>query len=257
MILPGGRDKITNEIWKSEKNIFTVDYGGKRMFYRFTPATETLPHLAPTMLLLHGHGSTNPSRFRNANWNAIAPVDNFGEKNLGSWWVGENGDFSTQLLLDEVLNDCAKKIGLDKISNLFIYGSSMGVFGAIMHGQRYDALAIYANVPQIQLLGTTYSEGGMKQYFSKVIGQKNAHVNDLVEYLDNPNLNHPLYFLCENRFGYKNYRKEHMNRFIQLLESLELNYHLEIIPTKGHNKNRGINEVRSLFEQYCLNGMKE
>lgn len=83
MILPGGRDKITNEIWKSEKNIFTVDYGGKRMFYRFTPATETLPHLAPTMLLLHGHGSTNPSRFRNANWNAIAPVDNFGEKK--SW----------------------------------------------------------------------------------------------------------------------------------------------------------------------------
>ena len=138
------------------------------MFYRFTPATETQPSLAPTMLLLHGHGSTNPSRFKHANWNAIAPVDNFGEKNLGSWWIGENGDFSTQFLLDEVVKECAKKIGLDKISNLFIYGSSMGGFGAIMHGHRYDAVAIYANVPQIQLLGTTYSEGGMEKYFTKV-----------------------------------------------------------------------------------------
>jgi hypothetical protein len=71
--------------------------------------------------------------------------------------------------------------------------------------------------------------------------------------LDSPDLNHPLYFMCENRFGYRNYRKEHINRFLEVLERLDLNYHLEIIPTKGHNKNRGINEVKAMFELYCLN----
>ena len=239
--------------WANEKNIFCVELDSKKMFFRFTPATETLPSESPTMMLLHGHGSTNPSRFRDPRWNAIAPIDNFGVEGLGSWWIGEDGDISTIKLLDEVIKKACQLMDCNEIRKLFIYGSSMGGFGALLHGHRYNAIAVYANVPQIQLLGTTYSEGGMKKFFSGVIGQGNNHYNDLAGYLDSSELNHPLYFICENRFGYKNYRKEHVNRFLEILERNNLNYHLEIIPTKGHNKNRGINEVKAMFEQYCLN----
>ena len=221
------------------------------MFFRFTPATEVEPSKAPTMMLLHGHGSTNPSRFRDPNWNSIAPIDFFGVEGLGSWWIGEKGGTNTIQLLDEVVKTCANMMDCSRIENLFIYGSSMGGFGAILHGHRLNAKAVYANVPQIQLLGTTYSNGGMDKFFSGVIGEGNSKFNDLVELLNDAHLDHPLYFLCENRFGYRNYRKEHINRFLEVLENHQLNYHLEIIPTKGHNKNRGINEVKALFEQYC------
>lgn len=89
--------------WTNEENIFSVEVNTKKMFFRFTSATETVPSEAPTMMLLHGHGSTNPSRFRDPNWNAIAPIDNFGVEGLGSWWIGEDGDCSTIELLDEVM----------------------------------------------------------------------------------------------------------------------------------------------------------
>jgi hypothetical protein len=38
-----------------------------------------------------------------------------------------------------------------------------------------------------------------------------------------------------------------------------LNYHLEIVPTSGHNKNLGLREVRALFEKFIpeLNYLKE
>ena len=243
---------MEHEDWMNEKNIHKVTVENKSMYYRYTPATEIDPKIAPTMLLLHGHGSTNPSRFRDPKWNAIAPIDSFGVDGLGSWWIGVDGDSTTSELLELVLQKSATMMGVENFENLFIYGSSMGGFGALLHGHYFNAKAVYANVPQIQLLETTYSEGGMKKYFSGVINRGNEHLNDLVSHLDNPELNHPLYFLCENRFGYLNYRKEHMNRFLELLERLELNYHLEIIPTKGHNKNRGINEVKNMFLQYCL-----
>lgn len=239
--------------WTNEKNIFSVQLNSKTMFFRFTPATEAEPTKSPTMMLLHGHGSTNPSRFRDPKWNAIAPVDFFGVEGLGSWWIGENGDCSTIELLDEVMKKTCEMMNCTEINNLFIYGSSMGGFGALLHGHRYNAVAVYANVPQIQLLGTTYSDGGMKKFFSGVISMENNQYNDLATLLDDSDLQHPLYFMCENRFGYRNYRKEHINRFLEVLERQELNYHLEIIPTKGHNKNRGINEVKTMFEQYCLN----
>jgi hypothetical protein len=239
--------------WTKERNIFSVEKNGKTMFFRFTAATETEPSKSPTMMLLHGHGSTNPSRFRDPKWNAIAPVDNFGVDGLGSWWIGEHGDLTTIELLDEVIKKSCQMMDCNEINKLFIYGSSMGGFGALLHGHRYNAIAVYANVPQIQLLGTTYSEGGMKKFFSGVIAKENNHYNDLANLLNSSDLKHPLYFMCENRFGYRNYRKEHINRFLDVLEGLELNYHLEIIPTKGHNKNRGINEVKAMFELYCLN----
>ena len=28
----------------------------------------------------------------NKTWNVIAPIDNFGLDNKGSWWIVENGD---------------------------------------------------------------------------------------------------------------------------------------------------------------------
>jgi len=237
--------------WKNEADIFSVQLLDKVMYFRLNKSREIEPSKAPILMLLHGHGSTIPSRFKHPQWNSIAPIDNFGCEQLGSWWLGEH-DTTTLQLLDLVIESSLKSLHIrDGEERLFIYGSSMGGYGALLHGVRYNAVAIYANVPQVQLLGTTYSEGGMKKYFKEVISPVNEKYNNLCLHLSTFNT-HPLYFICENRFGYVNYKKEHTSKLISLLDQLDLNYHLEIIPTKGHNKNRGINDVREFFEQYCI-----
>ena len=113
------------------------------------------------------------------------------------------------------------------------------------------AKAVYANVPQIKLLGSTYSELGMKKFFDAVLGSTpDPLYNDLNEFIRNFNGEFPLFFVCENRHGQKNYLSEQAMSIINTFNELDLNYHLEIVPTKGHNKNLGIREVRALFEKF-------
>lgn len=113
-------------------------------------------------MILHGHGSTSYlSNYSESAWNILIPIDNFGLENKGSWWLGEDGDQSTSNLLKMVVIDAQNRLQSSEQSKIFIWGSSMGGFGAIVHGMLLGAEAIYANVPQIRLLGSTYSERGM------------------------------------------------------------------------------------------------
>ena len=93
----------------------------------------------------------------------------------------------------------------------------------------------------------------MKPHFEAILGHNmDSQYNDLTKFLTSAE-NHPLYFICENRFSStKNYLEEHALKLVNWFLDNSINFHLEIIPNKGHNKNRGIREVRALFEQYCL-----
>lgn len=238
--------------WRNGINVHSVEHtSGKQMFFRLTPA-KVNPESSPIFLLLHGHGTTSRATYyAEKNWNVIAPVDNFGYKGKGSWWLGENGDGVTSELLVQVVSKSKILLGSSDGIILCIYGSSMGGYGAIVNAKKLNAKAVYANVPQIKLLGSTYSELGMKPNFEAVLGDNPGHIyNDLSEYIKTVNGDLPLFFLCENRFGQRNYLKEQAMSFIAALEKLGSNYHLEIVPTSGHNKNLGIREVKALFEKY-------
>ena len=243
-----------SDSWKNDSNVYSVcDKEGREMWYRLD-ISENEPENAPIMLVLHGVGYVSrPSYYAEKNWNTIKPIDQYGYQNKGSWWLGENNDFFTAKLLEMVVNESKEKIGSSDTSKLFIYGSSMGGYGAILHGVKLNATAIYANVPQVRLLGSTYSNNGMKPHFEAILGQNmDSQYNDLTKFLTSAE-NHPLYFICENRFSStKNYLEEHALKLVNWFLDNSINFHLEIIPNKGHNKNRGIREVRALFEQYCL-----
>tara|TARA_B100001093_G_scaffold481561_1_gene512401 strand:+ start:205 stop:942 length:738 start_codon:yes stop_codon:yes gene_type:complete len=238
--------------WKDFDHISSIIHEEREMEYRFVPA-ESNPESAPTLIILHGHGNYPPARAVYSDWNVFNPLDNFGFNGLGSWWLGENGVKFTLELFDLALEQALESIGQTiSTSKLFIYGSSMGGYGAILHGTRIGALGVYANVPQIVLLNSTYSKLGMKKYFRPIFtSDQGDDYNDLRQILAEVD-NHPLYFLCENRFGQENYLQEQCMTFVNFLTDLELNYHLEIIPKEGHNKNRRLSEVKKMFEQYCL-----
>ncbi len=238
--------------WKEFDHVSSITHDGREMEYRFVPSKSS-PESAPTMIILHGHGNYPPARAEYSDWNVFNPLDNFGFDGLGSWWVGENGIPFTINLLDRALEMALNSINQTiKSAKLFIYGSSMGGYGAIAHGARLGALGVYANVPQMKLLNSTYSDLGMKKYFRPIFnsddGNEYNDVRNLLVHYDT----HPIYFICENRFGQKNYLEEHCLSLVEFFNQNDLNYHLEIIPKKGHNKNRRLSEVKKMFEEYCL-----
>ena len=247
--------------WMQDDNVhFVEDQLGRRMWFRLDFAREN-HQSAPTMLVLHGVGHVSrPSLYAEKHWNTIKPLDQFGFENKGSWWIGVNSEPFVMDLLDRVVDISKQKLELEDTADLFIYGSSMGGYGALLHGARLGAKAVYANVPQIQLLGSKYSDNGMKKHFEVILSEHGplSELNDLSIYLADEGLTHPLYFICENRFGTsQDYLQEHALKLVDMFIKKEINFHFEIIPTKGHNKNRGIREVRSLFERYCLEGYSE
>ena len=238
--------------WKESEFVHCVtDENGKEMWFRLKPARQD-PANSPIYLILHGHGTTSrPTLYAEPRWNVIAPIDNFGYEQKGSWWIGENGDESTSNLLGMVIEKSKQILESSDDSIVCIYGSSMGGYGAILNGCKYGAKAVYANVPQIWLLGSTYSELGMKKFFEAALSNSpNPLFNNMNNFIRDFDGELPLFFLCENRFGQRNYRDEQAMSFVDTLNDLELNYHLEIVPTKGHNKNLGLREVRGLFEKF-------
>ena len=91
----------------------------------------------------------------------------------------------------------------------------------------------------------------MKKFFEAALSDSpNPLLNNMNKFIRDFDGEPPLFFICENRFGQRNYRDEQAMSFVETLNDLELNYHLEIVPTKGHNKNLGLREVRGLFEKF-------
>jgi hypothetical protein len=58
----------------------------------------------------------------------------------------------------------------------------MGGYGSLVHGHLLHAAAVYPNVPQAWLLGSSYSDGGVKKYFEPIFGNFNLEFNDLKKF---------------------------------------------------------------------------
>ena len=146
-------DSFNDELNGYEGIIYGPD--NNLMKFLFRPANDI--RVARTLIILHGHGANKSySKFHDSNWNVIIPLDEYGTDNLGSWWLGENGDFKTFHLLQNLIKILNNYF---KFSSLYFWGSSMGGYGAIVHGFLLKAFAIYAHIPQIKLSDTEYTDG--------------------------------------------------------------------------------------------------
>jgi len=237
--------KIEKNNESNIENMFTLEYNNKVFNFKFTKAEDKNK---PILFILHGHGHTGEaSKFQSPNWNVVCPMDTFGEKEYGSWYLGEGGDMfwitAMQKLVELIREDTGR-------GRLYFWGSSMGGYASIVHGRLNKATSVYANVPQTKLLNSNYSNNGMKQYFepifSKTIEDKYNDLNILFT-----ERSRTKYFLCFNQLEGGNYFEEQGLRFISHLNRLKQKFYLEVRPTNLHGKNHGVSEAINLFKKYA------
>jgi len=147
--------------------------------------------------------------------------------------------------MQEIIKYVRDKVGK---GNLYMWGSSMGGYASILYGYILGARSIYANIPQTFLLGSKYSENGMRRYFDYIFSDRINEYNDLKKLIKSRT--RCKYFLCYNQLEGSNYFEEQGLRFITHLHGLMQPMYVEIRPQSSHDKNHGVSEVLNLFKKY-------
>ena len=228
------------------KGMAYIEKNNKKMYYKFTASKHKD---APLLVIFHGHTfNSKPSKYKNESYHVLCPIDNFGVGNCGSWWLGENGNFFVKELLHQLILSIKQKYNITK---MVFWGSSMGGYGAILHGILLKADAVFANIPQIKLLGSAYSNNGMVKYFQPIFDENISVYNDLTNLLDKKNPeNNPLFFLIQSRFDCEGYLEEQGGYFFETCLKNNINISFEVVPLKGHKLFYSINESIKKIERY-------
>ncbi len=216
-------------------------HGNRDISYTFEPAQKAD---APLVVILHGHTRTpTASKFRHEDWNVLCPVDNFGYEGWGSWFLGEGGDLFWLEAMPELIRHVYSG---DKY---YFCGSSMGGYGSILHGCRMRARGVYANIPQTRLLGSTYSNSGMKKFFEPIFkcGDMSPY-NDLRNVLEK---HLPTSFILSGlRWDKPKYIEEQTFPFLAALCENEVNFRSEIHFGAGHKLTYTTVESLALLAQH-------
>lgn len=206
------------------ETLLSLEIDGRKFNFAFRPSAPQ----HPLLVVLHGHNKNpRPSKLKSEIFNVLCPMDNFGLNGCGAWFLGENGDF---FWLD------AMKIIIDHVysgNEIYFIGSSMGGYGAILHGILNNASGIYANIPQTKLLGSAYAQQGMQRYFSNIFGDHaNSEYNDLKQVIKPGLTTH--FDLTATRWDREGYLQEQVFDFVSQLIYNNLSFSFEVVSAKGH-----------------------
>lgn len=207
----------------SEKEL-SLRINGRNFSYIYRPGNPK----QPLLVVLHGHSkSPRPSKLKSESFNVLCPVDSFGLKGYGSWYLGENSDFFWLEAMPEIIKSVYSG------TEVYFVGSSMGGYGAILHGIVNKATGIYANIPQTKLIGSTYAQQGMEPYFRYIFGDNpDAKFNDLKNLIDS---HVSTYFdITALRWDKEQYLQQQILQFVDLLTSHAIDFSLEVFQGEGH-----------------------
>lgn len=226
-----------------EQTLHTIDVCGFSINFYLSRAIEKNK---PIIFILHGQGfNEQPAKFRSPTWNVVCPIDNFGTENLGSWFIGYK---ECKFWLDAMPMILAMVREITGTGRLYFWGSSMGGYGALLHGYKLNARAIYANIPQTVLLGSKYALNGASKYFEPLVNGVEDPYNDLKKIICKRNSTK--IYLCFNQLEGSDYFSEQGLNFIQHLHSFKQHMYVEIRPLSSHGKNHGISETINLFKKF-------
>jgi len=217
------------------EDLLTIeDANNRKLFYRFTPAAF-VSNFAPLLVVLHDEGKVEASHFEYKMWNVLTPLDNFGYENRGSCWLGEKGDFFVKDLLQKLIKQITEEYECE--DHIYLYGNSMGGYGAILHGILCNANAVYAHAPHIRLTETNDTE---------------SKENDLSNFL-NPRDSFPIFYLCDNRDPVQSTHVSNLEDetayFVDACKKHAIKVHLDFCPESGEDEDHTLKKVLDMFER--------
>lgn len=254
---------------------YIEDGKGHRLPYTCQLAED--PASAPILLSFHGwlirhpqyHDAAFTRGFPRQDWNYIAPQDRYGLARGGCWYLGENADFFFIDLIDHLIAELRKE-GLN--GPLYVHGTSMGGFGALLHGMRLKAKAICVSVPQVRLLGTELHrewKRAMDAVFGKTLSDKalgmrddlaasDREIAEALRYADATNFIHsdtpasnPLIFITQSAMDVqRNYVREQALYLADKLAAAGIAFYMNILPEQAHIEYVTPAAAVTLFEQY-------
>jgi hypothetical protein len=212
----------------NEDLLYIEDDKKRKLFYRFTPAA-LVSNFVPLIVIL----DENATHFEYKMWNVLTPLDHFGYENKGSCWLGGKGDFFVKDLLQELIQQIAEEYECE--DHIYLYGSDMGGYGAILHGMLCKANAVYAHAPRIRIQKTSDGDTFIKE-------------NDLTHFL-NATDPFPVFYLCEN----ENDPEDETVYFADACKKHDIKVHLDFCP-KSEDETPVIKEVLGFFERMASEG---
>ena len=225
---------------RNEELLYIEDANKRKLYYRFTPAAIA-SNFVPLVVILNEE-ATN---FEHKMWNVLTPLDNFGYENSGSCWLGEKGDFFVKELLQKLIHEIAEEYECE--DHIYLYGSGMGGYGAILHGILCQANAVYAHAPHIRLQETNNTDTAMKPFYNAIFAKTVSNENDLTHFLNSTDP-FPVFYLCDDGTD------DETAYFVDACKKHDIKVHLDFCPKLEDNGTQVIKEVLDFFERIDSEG---
>jgi hypothetical protein len=215
--------------------------------YAFFPALSESKGL---VVIFHGYLGFEIYNVR-YNWkdfDLLLPLDNFGWKNLGSWFWGDAGQNTTEAVIAELI---AKIRSERKAVRWFCMGASMGAFAALFHSIKYSADGVYVTTPIIEVkdkIRSYRSRGIETSYTSLAAADDNEllSVPDIYKEAERAESLPPL-FLIQNQYDRSNSFGEHTIPLLKTYHTKKAWAGLRVHPSIGHQGHDGGYEEAQYF----------
>ena len=221
----------------------SFERGGRVLRYAFLPASRKSKGL---VVLFHGHDAflhLGPMR-RWRDFDVLAPWDTFGYQRQGSWFWGERGDNFVELMVQALIE--AHRANLPGLP-WFCTGSSMGGFGALYHGVKYECDGLYVMCPQVDLAAKIreYGDNDPNTPYGFLRGDAGAEPDLLALAQTRKDL--PPLFLIQYQYDFVNPFAEHAFRLLDIYNRKKGWYGIRVYPSVSHGGDGRQEEAETFF----------
>lgn len=194
---------------ENENLSYIEDDQNRKLYYRFTPAA-VVSNFIPLVVILDDNEQNHTTHFEYKMWNILRPLKSF--------------EYANKEILQKLIKQIAQEYECE--DHIYLYGSSLGGYGAILHGILCKANAVYAHTPRIRLQNTDSKE------------------NDLTNFLNSTDT-FPIFYLCDSESN----PDDDTTYFADACKKHPIKIHLNFCPHSRYDEDHAIQEVLDMFER--------
>ncbi|QSZ41752.1 hypothetical protein GJV85_06395 [Sulfurimonas aquatica] len=209
----------------AQELLYIEDDKGRRLHYHFTPAAFA-SNFVPLIVVLHNEDREDMLHFEYKMWNVLTPIDTYSDNEKHTCWLGENDDHFIKELLQELIEQKADELECE--DDIYMYGSSMGGYGAILHALLSKANAVFAHAPLIKLSNTDTKEHNLNNFL-------------------NATDSFPIFYLCD-----EDSKNNEIVSFANECKKRNIKAHLDFCPESGDDKEHKLKKVLNMFEHVVI-----